>query len=238
MRNLIFSIIFSFLFLSCEKAKTKSNLQDLKIKTSSNFFIEGSVKNFQPNTVYLNKIIENSVYSIDSSSIINNTFQFKGSVEYPERYALTFNNYSSVIAFIIENDSIQITVDFENIEKPNITGSSLNNEMNKYTASSKKIFKKIEYLFPKFQKARLENDAEQLKILNNEMTIIENEYFNYTYNYVKMNTSSYVSAMILRDQLKLSKIDTVRVTNSFHQLSSEVKKSPDAEIIAMLLNLH
>jgi len=104
--------------------------------------------------------------------------------------------------------------------------------------ASKKIFKKIEYLFPKFQKARLENDVETLKILNDEMTIIENEYFNFTYDYLSKNPTSFVSAMILRDQLKLTKIDTSRIINGYHKLSDEVKMSPDAEIISIQLNLH
>jgi len=236
MRNILLISICSILFISCNKPKSRIQISESKIRTS--YSIDGSLKNFHPNTVYLNKIIENSLYSIDSASIINDKFQFNGSVDYPERYALTFNNYSSAIAFIIENDSIKIVIDFDNMNEPIITGSRLNNEFNNYTLSSKKIFKKIEYLFPKFQKARLENDVETLKILNDEMTIIENEYFNFTYDYLSKNPTSFVSAMILRDQLKLTKIDTSRIINGYHKLSDEVKMSPDAEIISIQLNLH
>lgn len=236
MRNILLISICSILFISCDKPKSRIQISESKIRTS--YRIDGSLENFHPNTVYLNKIIENSLYSIDSASIINDKFKFNGSVDYPERYALTFNNYSSAIAFIIENDSIKIAIDFDNMNEPIITGSMLNNEFNNYTLSSKKIFKKIEYLFPKFQKARLENDVETLKILNDEMTLIENEYFNFTYDYLSKNPTSFVSAMILRDQLKLTKIDTSRIVNSYHKLSDEVKMSPDAEIISMQLNLH
>ena len=236
MRNILLISICSILFISCNKPKSRIQISESKIRTS--YSIDGSLKNFHPNTVYLNKIIENSLYSIDSASIINDKFQFNGSVDYPERYALNFNNYSSAIAFIIENDSIKIVIDFDNMNEPIITGSRLNNEFNNYTLSSKKIFKKIEYLFPKFQKARLENDVETLKILNDEMTIIENEYFNFTYDYLSKNPTSFVSAMILRDQLKLTKIDTSRIINGYHKLSDEVKMSPDAEIISIQLNLH
>jgi hypothetical protein len=236
MRYLIFIVIYSILFLACSKPKSK--IEKLESTASKDYFIEGVVKNFRPNTAYLNKIIENSLYTIDSASIKNNRFQFNGSVIYPERFALTFNNYSSVTPLIIENDSIKITIDFETIESPTIDGSNLNREMNDYIASSKIIFKKIEYLFPKFQKARLENDVEQLNLLNDEMTVIENEYYNFTYDYVKNNSTSIISAMILRDQLKLSKIDTTRIVNAYNLLSNDVKKTPDAEIIAIQLNLH
>jgi hypothetical protein len=44
--------------------------------------------------------------------------------------------------------------------------------------------------------------------------------------------------MILNDRLKTSYIDTLRITKSYLNLSDEVKKCPDAQIIAETLNLH
>jgi len=44
--------------------------------------------------------------------------------------------------------------------------------------------------------------------------------------------------MILRDQLKATFIDTLRIKKAYNTLSNEVKTAPDAEIIASFLNLH
>tara|TARA_R110001583_G_scaffold412_2_gene3786 strand:+ start:30113 stop:30247 length:135 start_codon:yes stop_codon:yes gene_type:complete len=44
--------------------------------------------------------------------------------------------------------------------------------------------------------------------------------------------------MILRDQLKSTTIDTIKILETYNKLSNEVKNSPDAEIIASFLNLH
>jgi predicted translin family RNA/ssDNA-binding protein len=103
--------------------------------------------------------------------------------------------------------------------------------------ASKKIFKKIDYLFPKFQKARLENDVKKLDEVGNELKQIESEFTDFSYNFIKNNSDSYVAAMVLSDQLKSTTVDTLRITNAYKLLSEEVKKSPDAQLIATTLGL-
>ena len=44
--------------------------------------------------------------------------------------------------------------------------------------------------------------------------------------------------MILHNQLKTPKADTLRIEQTYYMLSEEVKKSPDAQIIASDLKLH
>ena len=70
------------------------------------------------------------------------------------------------------------------------------------------------------------------------MKTIEQEYIEYSYNYISKNNNSYIAAMVLRDQLKNTTIDTLKVINYFKNLTENVKKSPDAQIIALTLNLH
>ena len=70
------------------------------------------------------------------------------------------------------------------------------------------------------------------------MKNIEQEYIVYSYNFIKENNNSYLAAMILRDQLKNTEIDTIKIANTYKALSENVKKSPDAEIISLILNLH
>jgi len=239
MKRLFLLCFFSVLLLSCaENNKKVEKKLESSVINSNGFEIYGTIENFHPKKVYLNKIIESSIYPIDSSEIKNNSFKFKGIVEFPERFALTFESYSSITPFIIENTQLNITVISETINDPIITGSPLNTKLNEYKLSSKKIFKKIDFLFPQFQKARLENDAEKLNSIGNEMENIEMEFVEFSYQYILQNKDSYISAMILRDRLKSTTIDTLRIKNMYSNLSDKVKNSPDAEIIASFLNLH
>ncbi len=225
----------SFILVTCKKEHLQKK-EAVVIKKA--YTINGTLNNFHPQEVYLNKIIENSIYVIDSSKVINNTFFFKGFVEHPERFAISFKQYSSTVILIVENTDISITIDAENFENTQIEGSKLNSELKNYQSKSKNIFKKITYLFPQFQKYRLENNANQLAKINTKMKEIEQEYIDFSYNYIKQNNNSYIAAMILRDQLKNTEIDTLKIINSYNKLTDSIKKSPDAHIIALTLNLH
>lgn len=239
MKQFFLLLIISLLFFSCKKNVSPTKQPFISKSTISNSFeIKGVLENFYPKTVYLNKIIENSMYPIDSSELVNNEFYFKGQVEYPERFAFSYENYSAITVFILENNSIQITIPSNSITDPTITGSISNNALQDYKTRSKQIFKQIDYLYPQFQKYRLENNAEKLNEIGIKMKNIEQEFRSFSYQFIEKNPNSYVSAMILRDQLKSDKIDTLQIENTYQLLSSDVQKSPDSEIIASFLKLH
>lgn len=236
MKKLILSAICGiFIFFSCISPRPVK--VENKISESRNSFtLKGHLKSYLSNKVYLNKIIESSIYTIDSAIIENNKFQFKGIVNYPERFQLTFENYSSSIILIIENTDFEVEIDPVLIQEPTIIGSPLNDLLFEYKQNAKNIFHEIDLLFPKFQKARLENDSEKLTEIGVKLKIIETKFRNYSYNFIHNNNNSYIAPMVLRDLLKSSNYDTIRIKESYNLLSDEVKNSPDAEIIRLSIN--
>lgn len=239
MKHIFLLLIISTLIFSCKKNVTNSNQPFISSELkSSKFEINGRLENFFPEKVYLNKIIENSIYQIDSCIVNDNSFVFNGIVEFPERFALTFQNYSSIAVIIIENTTFDVFIDGKQISDPIVNGSNSNILLQLYKTKSKQIFKKIDFLYPQFQKARLENDAKKLSEIGLEMTKIEQQFSDFSFEFIQQNSQYYVAAMILRDQLKLSNIDTIRIRNTYNLLSENVKKSPDSQIIESLLKLH
>jgi len=236
LKKIFFICSCAFILMACKDENIPTN--KTVILKENTFKVSGTLENFYPQKVYLNKIIENSLYIIDSSEVTANKFYFDGFVEYPERFALSFKHYSTTVVLLLENTEITITINAENLENTIIRGSKLNTEFNNYQSNSKKIFKKITYLFPQFQKYRLENNAKKLAEINNQMEAIEQEYIKYSYKYIEQNNNSYIAAMVLRDQLKSSTIDTLKISAAYKNLTENIKKSPDAQIIALTLNLH
>jgi len=236
MKRTLIILLVSILISSCNNPN--SEVKKTAIKQANGFELSGNLELFFSNKAFLNKIIEDTMYQIDSSTIINNKFSFKGVVEYPERFALTFENYSAIYVLIIENKNFQIEIKESQDNEPIIKGSNLNDKLLEYKTASKNIFKKIDYLFPQFQKARLENDSEKLNSIGIDMKNIELEFTNYSFDFIKENSDSFVAGMVLRDQLKSSEVDTTRIKQSYFLLSESVKKSPDGELIAFTFNLH
>lgn len=239
MKNCLIILSCFFIFINC------NNKNDVTKKTTSTinnftkgFTLEGELINGEASKVYLNKIIGNTIYQIDSAKIENNKFSVQGIVEYPERFALTFDTYASKTILILENLPIQISVNTEQINDPIIIGSPLNSKLDEYKKISKSIFRKIDYLYPRFQKARLENDVEKLTEIGNQMKSIEKEFQVFSFQFIEKNKNSFIAPILLSDQLKTSTIDTFKIKESYQLLSEEVKHSPDAQIIASFLKLH
>jgi len=235
LKKILFACFYSLIIFSCNSPV--SQLKKDSDLRNNGFVLNGSLKTFISDKVYLSKIVENEIQPVDSTIIKNNNFVFTGRVDYPERFALTFKNSSAEIILIIENANFEILLDPSQPNEPVIKGSELNAELEEYKLASKNIFKKIDYLFPKFQKARLENDVKKLNEIGNELKNIETEFTDFSFNFIQKNSYSYVAAMILSDHLKASSIDTVRISNTYKQLSETVKKSPDAQLIAAAFNL-
>lgn len=235
MKKILVACLCSLVIYSCNNSSTQ--LKTENDSKSKRFVLNGSLKKAISDKVYLSKIIKNKLQPTDSVKIENNSFVFTGAVNYPERFALTFENSSAAIIFIIENTNFEIIIDPDQLNETVIKGSELNAKLDEYKLASKNIFIKIDYLFPKFQKARLENDVKKLAEIGNELKKIEKEFTDFSFNFVKTNSDSYISAMVLSDQLKSSAVDTVRISNAYKQLSQKVKKSPDAQMIATSLSL-
>ena len=237
-----YSLIAFGLILLMLGCNSKNNQTEKPVITSNNlstgFILKGELKNGKATTVYLNKIIGNTMYQIDSANIVNNLFTLNGLVEYPERFTITFDVYPDNTLLIIENTAINLTIDIEQINNPIISGSPLNDQLAAYKNESKSIFRKIDYLYPRFQKARLENDVQKLEEIGLEMKKIELEFKEFSFKFIEDNRNSFIAPILLSDQLKSSAIDTLRIKQSFNLISDKVKNSPDAQIIASFLELH
>ena len=233
----IFGLFIICAFISCEGGPPIKKSEVKELQAANSFHITGSFDSYFSEYVYLNKIMHNSLVKLDSSKIENNKFTFSGAVDYPERFAMTFENSSAVTVFIIENTDFQMEFDAKNPTEPNILNSPLNSELNHYKNHSKEIFREIDRMYPRFQKARLENDAETLNEIGEVMNQIETNFKTYSFNYIAKNPNSYISAMILRDLSKSENADITQITEHFELLSDEVKQIPDAQILAIELEL-
>jgi hypothetical protein len=235
MKKLLFFFI-SLLVISCNNSlSTKSKNTPTSVTT--NYTLNGFI-NFNASTAYLNKIKNDSLFKIDSSSINNEKFIFKGTIISPERFALTFKNYSAAIIVILEPKDFSVSIKKNLFYDPKIIGSPLNTLLLSYKNTSKGIFKNVDYLYPQFQKARLENDVLKLQEIKQKINTIESGFTNYSYQFIKHHKNSYVAAMLLADHLKSTKIDTFKIKETFNLLPKKIQNSVDGKRVANWIQLH
>ncbi len=235
MKNWVFLFIFLVIF-SCKQKPIKKISSQSTITTK--YTLNGSV-DFDTRMVYLNKIKNDSLFKIDSSTVVNNKFIFKGNILSPERFTLTFKKLSAIVMIIIEPQIFSVSIKYNEFNDPKIIGSPLNTLLISYKNTSKGIFKKVDYLYPQFQKARLENNVEKLQKIKQKMETIENEFTNYSYHFIEHHKNSYLAAMLLADHLKTTKIDTFKIKQTFNDLPPKIQQSLDGKIVGnWLQSLH
>lgn len=205
---------------------------------NSNYFINGQSKNTTDGTnVYLKVQESNKIIPLDTTQIINNTFQFKGKVDRPEIYGIYIDSLEGSIGLFMENDSISIAVNKNNLNESKIYGSNTNDQYLNFVKKSNTIISETKSLFPLFQKARSENDIEKLTKINNKIEEIYKENLMFTLQFARDNPDSYVAAFALQSLLKEKSVHKDTIAAIYNNFSHEVKKGDfSIEILLYLEN--
>ncbi|GEM_PF-1026492 len=217
MKNLILLSIGLFLLISCKN--------DLKHNYSKGFYLEGNIKNVNDNRkVYLKIQESNTIIPLDSAIIKNGKFIFNGIIERPVVYGVYIDSLQGVIGLFMENDSIRIDVDTNNLSNSKITGSKLNEQYLDFIKRSNQIVSKMNVHFPIFQKARSENNVEKLNEINKKMRAINSENTQFALKYAKTHPDSYIAAFALHSVLNDDTIPKDTIANIYNNFSEYVKK--------------
>ncbi len=116
MRKLILLICSFFLFLtSCNSVNKKEEIR-------KGYTIKGVLSTTNSPLVYL---VNTQGKKIDSSTVVNNSFIFKGIVTTPKKYHLQLKNQPKKHTIILENSQYTILI---NDNKATISGGNLNNK--------------------------------------------------------------------------------------------------------------
>ena len=201
-----------------------------------NYAIKATITGLADNSKIVLKKQENErTIIIDSTFSENDRFEFKGNIESPAMFGIFIDSLQGGLFPLIESGTITITVHKDSLYKPVITGSSLNDELEKFKEGSERIVNKINDLFIQIQKARAENDLEKINDINNKMRAINDENTRYSLDYAKNNPNSFVSSVILHSLLRIPEIDINEIESTYSSFSVDVKKSEYSKNILRFL---
>ncbi len=215
-----------FINMSCN---TPISTKDTTQKPTG-FTLTGTVFDKDGESLYLHIFKNNQIQKIDSVKIHNQEFQFTGALDYPHKASLLFKGHNNEFPFILSNENVQVNLDAYQIENSQIKNSKINDELAKIKEASAHIYRKIDYLYPLLQKARIENDSKNLKKINLEIQTIMDENQTYLLNYIKENPDHYLSALLLNDLWFSRKNDTLVLKKLASQLNIKVKPALDFAI--------
>lgn len=182
MKKLIYSIIAVAVMFSCTK--------------QPEYKIEGNINGLNSGSAVLSKVVEDELVTVDSVSIENGTFVFKGSVDQPEYYVITFADTLDGIQLFLENLNITISAKADSIGGASILGSELTTQFNSFNNELLSYNLQFRALYNEYIQANMTGDAARVKEIEDEYTGVEDQQNAYIEKFVKDNSNTVLAAYV------------------------------------------
>lgn len=92
-------------------------------QSSNSFQLKGKILGLTQGIIYIKKFNGITYTLYDSVAVENYIFKYKGYLKYPELFRFQLKGSSKYFSVFIENSSITVTTDIQNLKKIEVTGS-------------------------------------------------------------------------------------------------------------------
>lgn len=215
MKKIIAIVALSILVIACNSKK------------EGNMIVQGTIKGLKKGTLYLQKMQDTVLVSVDSIALLgNDKFTLTDNVDSPVLYYLTFNGNTTNkrILFFAEKGTITINDKVENFGfNPEISGSKNQEILDKYNKIKRQFQnKRLEFIKKDFD-AKKANDEVKVIQLEKDYQKLARRRVLYTTNFALTNSDTEVAPYIALTEMydaSLKMLDTVN-----NSLSDKVKAS-------------
>ncbi|MCB9202048.1 MAG: AhpC/TSA family protein [Flavobacteriales bacterium] len=217
MKNILLFLSSLLLIISCKNEPNKDKNQ---------FQLSGTLENI-PNAkmVYLVEF-DNDNYNLttlDSAEIKDNKFKFLGTKVEPETAIFRIDSIG-LFKTILEKGKISLNVKREDSNNSLVAkafGTPTIDEINAFTDEIKPIIDSAQKLYLQFKTNPNPKEREQIQT---KIDSINTQITDFTNNYIKQNTNSFWSLMLLKERFAYN--ESVDEVNSlFNSLDEKLKKS-------------
>ena len=214
MKKIIGFVVILTLLISCNKSK------------NGNMVVKGTIDGLKKGTVYLQKIKDTVLVSVDSVQLNGElTFLLQDDVESPEIYFLTLDKQvGERISFFGEKGEILITSKLSKFStSAKIKGSVNQGLLDEHNTMAQQFNgKKLDMVVEKFEAQKIKDTALLSKIAKDEKSLIRRKYL-YTTNFAVLNAAHEVAPYLALTELYNANIKLLDTINN--SLSQKVKTS-------------
>ena len=210
------------LFISCQPTK--------KVQADDLMIIKGSVEGLRKGKLYLQKIQDTLLVSVDSTTVDGSPdFQFQTPIETDEVFYLYLDkedgdSLNDRILFFGEKGEIQINTLLKTFESSaEITGSKNQELLQEYISFSRKFNDQNLELMEDFYKAQIAKNTERADSLQNRIDNLLKRRYLYTINFAANNTDKNIAPYLALTQVydaNLALLDSIAV-----KMTPEVRES-------------
>lgn len=243
--HLLVIVLASFLLLHCKQSSTPKEDQSLTKNTvlsiendttntkleSNQFLIQGLSFSKDDTYVYLFKA-DNETYSlIDSTTVINEKFQFKGITTTPSLYRVSqIKNKNKGFTILVDASKIHVflnrRVEFSTVYSTSTLQKEYLNYDSQMTAFKDKGMSLYYGLRGNFS-------SENIEILKQDRLKLFTEQNSFILSYIKEHSNSYIAALLIKQNINTYNVKTLR--SLYNGLSKDIKNMTFSKSIDSLI---
>jgi hypothetical protein len=215
MKKIIVVLVVSNLMIACSSKK------------DGNMVVEGTIKGLKKGTLYLQKMNETAIISIDSVNVLGDgNFRLTDNIESPIMYYLTYDGNANDKRILFFGGKGTITIN-DNMStfgfSPEITGSPNQLVLDKFLKINNQFKnQRLEFIKKEFD-ARQSKNTDLIENLEEDYNRMIRRKYLYTTNFALSNSNSEAAAYIALTELYDANIKLLDTINK--KLSMVVKNS-------------
>ena len=215
MKKIIVVLVVSILMIACSSKK------------DGNMVVEGTIKGLKKGTLYLQKMNDTAIISIDSVNVLGDgNFRLTDNVESPVMYYLTYDGNANDKRILFFGGKGTITIN-DNMStfgfSPEITGSPNQLVLDKFLKINNQFKnQRLEFIKKEFD-ARQSKNIDLIENLEEDYNRMIKRKYLYTTNFALSNSDSEAAAYIALTELYDANIKLLDTINK--KLSMDVKNS-------------
>ncbi|MFZ4671149.1 MAG: redoxin domain-containing protein [Flavobacterium sp.] len=223
MKKTLFLVTTAIVLFSCK------NLAE------GEYEITGNIKGIKSGLVYLEKQdpMGMGVKTIDTVKIIDGKFEIKGKTTEPEICFIQIDKVNGKVPFILEGGEIEMQVDKDSLFKSKLSGTYSNDEFSKFNEETNKLQKKVQKKAMDFQmknmakmnEAQKNKDTVAMNSLRKQYELIQKDITDYTFDYPKTHSKSYISVLIVQAMFNNSQFKVKEIETVYNSLDESLKKT-------------
>lgn len=221
MKSQLFCFVLCIWLFSCQE-NTKLSVKKTSLTSIKDYQLTVDIKGIKSGKAYLNVVKNKELIKIDSAYLHENIYRFSNKLEEPLFVWLTFESTSQGLPLILENARISVIGSVLYLRESHIKGGNINDNYVSFKKESALFLSKIDTRYQRFQKARLENNNQQLQIIHKEISDIKDAYIQFCIQYVLKCPNSFVSLIILNDLID-EQVNKQTLNSTYSACSERIK---------------
>ena len=199
----------------------------------SGFTIEGNIQGCEEKWVY--RVVadaNNQPQRLDSAQVVNGTFEIKGKVEQIDINFLLVEGVNGNYPVIIEPGTIKATLYKGSLGVSKVVGTPSNIDLSNYRVETVEFMNAVNSISAEMQRAALSKDSLLVADLREQYTDIQNQVREYEMGFLKNETASYLSALLLERFINSKIVNATEAQTYLDGFLPEIQNSKAGQNIA------